>query len=299
MYRLLGLLLFALALLSPAKQTKAGCIIGGGIFCVTSGFTASCSQSSDFLARATAITNDTDKTNYDTLICGLETDGIGCSNTLDLLYVLAAPDSATSLLNLCSASFALTTSGTITFAANEGYTSNGTTGYLDTNYTPSTNAVLSTLNSTIMGVYDRTNRTTNNNSVQFGGKGPAAHYSYMTILDTTDRVETSVNSSNFPTFTTNTNAQGAVSSSRTGASAAGVYKNLTSISLTIAGSANSTGLPDGKLFIAALNSNGSTLQYTTDQLAAAWYGAGLTGANSVLLHTRINNFMTAYGKNVF
>src|SRR4051812_42708310 len=130
MNKLFGLFLLALAFLAPAQAQAQGMGPGPGMVHATGGFTPTCAQSTAFLARATAVTNDTDKANYDTLICGLETDGVGCSTTLDLLYVLAAPDSATYLLNLCSSSFSLTANGTGTFTAGQGYASNGSTGFL-------------------------------------------------------------------------------------------------------------------------------------------------------------------------
>lgn len=258
-----------------------------------------CSQATAFLARATAVTNPTDQTNYTDLICGLETDGIGCSNTLDALWILAAPDSATYLLNLCSSSFSLTASGTGTFTANQGYASNGSSGFLNTNFVPATNAVFATLNSTSFGVYDRTSRTTNTNAAAFGGRGAATSYSYVILLATTNQIQASINQSTFPFFTTNTNAQGVYSLSRTASGTISAYKNGSSTSLTVSGTQTSVALGNGALYIGALNSNGSTVQYTTDQLAAAWYGAGMTGAQAVLIHTRINNFLTAYGTNVY
>src|SRR3974390_3125511 len=94
-------LAFALALLSSTafaqvSQTGAGKGAPGGAF------TPSCSQSSNFLARATGVTSNTDKTNYDTMICGLVTDGVW--SKLDALYVFAAVDRTTAKLNLVSSS---------------------------------------------------------------------------------------------------------------------------------------------------------------------------------------------------
>src|SRR5260370_657257 len=56
-----------------------------------------CAQATSFLARTSGLSG-TQQTNYTTLICGLETDGIGCSSKLDALYIMGAPDATTSLL---------------------------------------------------------------------------------------------------------------------------------------------------------------------------------------------------------
>jgi hypothetical protein len=86
---------------------------------VSAGFSASCTESSDFIARTSGLSN-TDKQNYDNLICGLVTDTVWAD--LDVLYVFAAPDETTALLNLKSASFAATKTGSPTFTAYQGFT---------------------------------------------------------------------------------------------------------------------------------------------------------------------------------
>lgn len=295
----LGLALALCLSLIGGALAQGGMGPGPGMVHSTGGVTCSSSQGNAFLARATAVTNPTDQTNYCTLIDGLEIDGVGCSNTLDLLYILAAPDSATYLLNLCSSSFTLTANGTGTFTANQGYAGNGSTGYLDTNYTPSTNAAFSTLNSTTLGLYDRTSRTASSTTTQFGGKGAATSYSYATVLVAGNQFQSSINASVFPNFTVVTNAQGAWSSTRSGSGTVALYKNGSSTSLTANGTQTSNALPNGKLLISAFGTSGVASQFSTDQLAAAWYGAGLTGAQAVSIHTRINNFLTAYGTNVY
>ena len=92
-----------------------------------SGFVTTCSQASDFIARTTGFSN-TDKTNYDNLICGMVTDGDWAN--LDALYVGAAPNQTASLLNLVSTSFALSLTGSPTFTANQGWTGGATGNYV-------------------------------------------------------------------------------------------------------------------------------------------------------------------------
>lgn len=264
------------------------------------GFTPSCSQSTDFLARATAVTNDTDKTNYDTLICGLETDGVGCSNTLDVLYILAAPDSATYLLNICSSSFTLTANGTGTFTANQGYAGNGSTGFLNTGYVASSGTFGNSINAHL-GVYIRTNRTTNANTVAVGGNGSSGPYLYIQPRQGSN-VGWSVNGNNtqFPVFA-NTTAQGSWSAIRASSSSqSNMYLNGSSTSFSGAiSNANSGTVLGVNLYIGAQNNNGTAAQFSNDQIAAVWYGSTISAANALLLRTRINNFMTAYGTNVY
>ena len=108
---------------------------GGGAF------TPNCTASGNFLARTSGLSTP-QKTAYDTMICGMVTDGVitgnlastGCGAYLDVFYVLAAPDRATSHLNICGTSYPLTeVNGPITFTANNGYNGNGTNQYMSTN----------------------------------------------------------------------------------------------------------------------------------------------------------------------
>jgi hypothetical protein len=109
-------------------------------------FASSCTASTNFLARVSSFTK-ADNVNYDSLLCGLNSDGTLA--LIDVLYAPAAPNSAASLLNLLSSSFSLVAHGTTTFTARQGILGDGSTGYLDTQWTPSTNGVNFTQNSGI------------------------------------------------------------------------------------------------------------------------------------------------------
>jgi len=266
----------------------------------SSGFTPSCAQSTSFLARASAITSNTDKTNYDNLICGLETDGVGCSNTLDVLYILAAPDSATYLLNLCSASFTLTVTGTGTFTASQGWAGNGSTGFLNTGYDPSAGTFGGTLNSQ-MGVYIRTSRGANANTIAMGANRSAgASFLYIQPLNG-GNIGWSVNGSaaGFPTAA-NTNVQGTWAASRVSSSTnTNLYKNGNATAFAGPTNNPNTNMMNVSVYIGATNNIGTAAQFSTDQIAAAWYGAGTNGTGVAAIQNRINTFMTAYGTNVY
>jgi hypothetical protein len=93
-------------------------LIGAGA--PSGGFSPSCSQSSAFLARTSGL-DLTHETAYDTMICGLVTDGVWSS--LDGFYVYATKDSTTAGLNLVGTSYSpVTVTGSPTFTADRGYT---------------------------------------------------------------------------------------------------------------------------------------------------------------------------------
>lgn len=82
-------------------------------------FTATCSQSTTFIARTTGLTANR-KIAYDGLICGLVTDGVW--SKLDLLYIYAAPNQTTALLNLPNATYAGTNASGLVFTVDRGFT---------------------------------------------------------------------------------------------------------------------------------------------------------------------------------
>lgn len=94
-----------------------------------------CTESAAFLARTSGL-DSRHAIAYDTMICGLVSDGVFAK--LDMLHVYATQDSATSLLNLVSASFAGTNHSAV-FTADSGWkgTHDGS-DYIDTGFNPTT-----------------------------------------------------------------------------------------------------------------------------------------------------------------
>lgn len=87
-------------------------------------------------ARMTVKPSSARQTLYQTLITDLKTAGIWTK--IDCLYVLAAHDAQAGLVNIRQNAFNLTTVGTLTFTADRGYKSDGTTGYLESGFDPTT-----------------------------------------------------------------------------------------------------------------------------------------------------------------
>ena len=90
------------------------------------------------------------------LVVGLKADGIW--SQLDVLYLMAAADSQAGTINwITPANFTLIAVNAPTFTTDRGYTGNGTTSRLRTQYTPSTNGVNFTQNNASGWVYLETN----------------------------------------------------------------------------------------------------------------------------------------------
>lgn len=86
-----------------------------------------------------------------TLINNLTRDGVWAN--LDSLYILAQPNANLAGIDLVKPSRTLTVSGSPTFTASKGYTGDGVSAFLDTNYNPATQAVNFSQNANTFGIW--------------------------------------------------------------------------------------------------------------------------------------------------
>lgn len=126
-------------------------------------------------------------TALDAYIKGLKADGIW--SKLDILYVFATNgDSDFATYNILDpTTFQATKVNAPTFTSNQGFTGNGTSSYLDTNYNPSTNGVNYTLNNASFGIYTR-----NTNTGGFIDCDGATNFSFL-VCDNTPRYIMAIN----------------------------------------------------------------------------------------------------------
>ena len=259
--------------------------------------------STNFLARTSGLSN-TQKDAYCNLIKGLESDGIitgnlsgatGCGSILDAFYILATNTTTTAALNLCGTSFSLVSHGSLTFTANVGYTGDGSTAYLDTQFTPSTAGGNFNTLSASFGIYLQT--TTGNNSVVMGATNPTtgANYAYFQPI-VSGNAFFDINSAFFPSFA-NTSAVGAWALSRTSSTSDAVYLNAATTAATSADT--SVGTAQQSMLILAFHDTTSVDDFSTAQASAAFIGGGLTSTQAFAINNRINTYMTVFGKNVY
>jgi hypothetical protein len=255
------------------------------------------SQAATFLARATGVTTGTDISNYNNLITGLVSDGVW--SKLDALYIFAAPNRATALLNLVQNTYNCVENGTVSFAAYQGYTGDASTFYLDTGLKPSASGINYAQNSASYGVYILTSRTTMQNYYAIG-VGQTYNTSMFACVNRLSTPSFGAAVNEFATtYVANANAQGFYVATRTGASATSFYRNGNTTPI-ITGSNASGGLDSISFFVFGGN-NGSNPLFdpTADQQSAAFIGGALTATDQQNLSNRINTFMTAYGINVY
>lgn len=246
-------------------------------------FTASSIAASNFLARVTGFSKF-NNVNYNSILSS------GAFANFDLLYMLDAPNAAASLLNLMSTSFSLTATGSPTFGAG-GYTGNGASSFLNTNWTASTQGVNYTLNCGMHFGY-----------AQIDGQGAAFS---QTIYGATNLASNS-EASNWP----GTDGWYSDVNDFTGITAAvtvtkGLFmmeRNTTTLRQWFNGvgrtpqTVASVASPQRPMYLLAYNDGAASL-FSTNQLSAVGFGA--CAQNNTEISQRLNSFEMANVRNQF
>lgn len=275
-------------------------VIGSGIWGdvkIASGG-GGCSAATTFIARTSGLSG-TESSAYTAMICGMISDGVGCSawsgssGNLDALYIFATNTTATANLNLCSTSYPLTQSGTLTFTADLGYTGDALTGFFDVPFNPSTAGGNWTQNSATYGLYITNSRTAAQDWRNGSDEGGAITWLIPNL--TGNVIFYALNSASGGKNLANANAQGSWLMTRTSSSATALYKNET---IFDSASDASITMSNDDIYIFALNDGGATF-VSGDSYSAVVFGGGLTSLQAASIQHRINAYMTAVGANVY
>lgn len=258
-----------------------------------------CSQATTFLARTTGLSG-TETTAYTNLICGMVSDGTW--SLMDALYIFATNTTTTAALNLVSTNFTGTVNGTLTFSADHGWTGDGSTGYFDTGFVPATASSPNwTQNSASFGVYNRTNRATAQAYTDIGSGtqvgGPALTFFCISnytgnlsfiAIDTANGVSTAA-----------TNSQGQWICSQTSSTLGSQYKNGNATPIQTNTNATSQNANLSIVVFGRWSGGTAVIDFSADQMSAAFAGGGLTATQASNVASRINGYMTALGINVY
>lgn len=227
------------------------------------------------------------KTVVNTLVAGLKADGIW--TLFDRLWLFAAENTTSSLIDLKGLATA-TAVNSPTFTVDRGYTG-GSFSYINTNYTPSTDATNLTLNSASASIYVTAGGAYANSGAYEGGN-PV----FLLMAPYTDNnVWGRLNSTNAGT-TFAASQGGQVVADRTGSGNTSIERNGSALgSHTQA----STSLPNVPLFINAYNNSGSAAEWTLGRIGSYTLGGSLGSSGRTALQSRINTYMTAVGANTY
>jgi hypothetical protein len=217
------------------------------------------------------------------LIKGLKTDGVWTK--LDRLWLFAAENSQSALRDLVAASAATATSSP-TFTTDRGYTGNGSSSYINSNFTPSTAGGLYAQDSACCGAWCSILSGTGNNL--FGASNGTFLGIYDTSTDWIGQINSSGNTSGF------TRSTGLITLTRTGPGSTdgGIFLNGTNKG----GISNRNGtILSNSIAFLAYNSTGTPIQFSSAQIAAGVIGGGLSDANVANFYARLRTYMTAVG----
>lgn len=240
-----------------------------------------------FLVRLTTPPTTARIAAYSALIEALVDAGVWTK--LDALYIYAAADQATALTNLVSSSYGSTAVNSPGFTADLGFAGNGSSSYIDTNFTPSTAGGNFVQNSAHYSAWVLTSRAGATKAAIGTADGTKRSYMYNYYTD-----------NNFYGLL-NDDTTGAIAGSgsaglfavdRALAATRNAYKNGGSIG---ARSATSTGLPAYPFFVGAFNSDGTPGVYSNDRIAFASIGGSLGAAGHLSLYNAVHGYLASVG----
>ena len=184
--------------------------------------------------------------------------------------------------------------GTLTFSAGAGYTGNGTTGYIDTNFNPATAGGNFSANSATLLAYVLTNRNVFQNYVAIGASSGGVIYSFVQPYTNSGNVY-EMNGNTFPGVP-GSNAQGLWINSRTSSTAIALDQNGVNV-----GTATSTsnGVVNNSIYVGAFDDGGSAVDFSTDQWAADGIGGGETPIQRAADASCLNAYMASLNVNVY
>jgi hypothetical protein len=176
-----------------------------------------------------------------------------------------------------------------------GATPDGTTGYMNTGFTPSGNLVNNSVNLTF---YSRTNSAEDTYAMGFAGN---SSYGLTAMnLGRTNFVGYSNMNTYFPYLqvTTTTTSLGFFQFSRTTDTRAVAFQNSSSIGTLTSTTNGDITLVSAPLFVGCRNSNGTPIGFSSYQCAFASIGDGLTDTEAANFYTAVQRFQTTLGRQV-
>jgi hypothetical protein len=230
----------------------------------------------------------TRKNLYAALIDSLVSGGVW--SKIDALYVLAAPDEATSLVNLKQSSYALTKNGTPTFTADDGFkgTTDSTTQYLSTGFTPSTAGGSFAQNSAHLMVWSNESAQVTSAAI---GVSVAGSRSVLAPRWSDNNCYYAANCATTPSATS-TDAAGCWIANRSASNAMEIYKDGSSIGTS---SAASTALQNQQIYVIAERNPSNVADGYGNQVSAAGYGGSLSAGEVTTYHSALATYRTGVG----
>lgn len=232
-----------------------------------------------FYERLLTLPDASRQTLYASLINGLVADGVWA--LLDALYIFAAADSATSLINLVQSSFAASLIGSPTFTADRGWLGTGIFTNINSNFNPSTAAGKFTQNDAMAGVWNRTAAAANVGPV-INTAGMEAAISIYPRYTGDFRVYSINTDGNTNNIAAQVDSSGWLTIQRTAADASELGRNGSQLTTT------------NRVSATVINSNIHFVQGPWEGSAGA-IGKSMTAGQQTAIYNRLSTWMTAVG----
>ncbi len=213
---------------------------------------------------------------------------------LDFLHVYAAHDSQAARQNWLRDLFNATAIGGPTFTADRGYTGNGSSSYINTNFNPGDGGSYQyLLDSAHLGFWSRTELAATVFDIGSRGSSTTRLATILARLSG-DNAGYRLNEDGGGTLAANASSIGHFVARRSGAGATALFKNGSSIGTGSVGS-SVTGLQNASMFVGSVSQSGTPTTFSTRQYAVAHGGASLTDAEITALYGALSTYLTAIG----
>lgn len=215
----------------------------------------------------------------------------GVWSLLECLFVLAAHDAQAGRVDLKNPSRVATEHGAPTFVADRGYDFNGTSSYLNSTFTPSSQATHMTGTSGCHGCYSRTDVAHNGSA--YGSLNSSTQNLGMFPRTTGGNVEAALNHAGSAAAKAVADSLGLFVYQRVGNQVEQFKRgvSLGTATLTTSGSTLTT-LPQ---FIGARNQGGSPIAYRPFSCGAFLIGGALSGSQQESLAAALQAYLVAIG----
>jgi hypothetical protein len=240
---------------------------------------------------AASITDPTQQSAINTLVTDLK--GYSIWTKFKAIYPIVGGTASQHKYNLkdprdLDVAFRLTFATGVTHSST-GMVGNGSSGYADTYFTPSTSGML--LDSAHLGFYSRTD--SNVYQVEMGNWNNTA--STLLLIRQAGNGTVRMNNGAVNINFANTNAQGFYLSNRTASNVIKAFKNGV---VQVTSTQVSNSLPNNKITLLAFNDTGLIQYYSTKQCAFATIGDGLTDTEAANFYTAVQAYQTTLARQV-
>lgn len=221
----------------------------------------------------------------DNLIGSLKSAGVW--TLLDALWLTAAADSQAARINWKTpATFTLSPGNSPSFAADRGFSGDGSASFLNTGYVPSTAGLGMSLNSAHISGWSLSAVPAAGTQRMLGNISATTNRSFMIPRNTSD-IFTGILNDGTSLTAANATSSGQFILNRSGASARQVYGNGLSIGSDAIASA---GLPTTAIVL-----DRDTTNFATLQIAQASIGQSLSGTQVTAFYSALLSYMQALG----